>query len=207
MNANVSEAVTATGEARPTSSLSKRLIVVAAIAAVTFVAALFSTGLTLASQTGNRPTVGSPAPDFEMTLYPKYRAGLPETMHLSDLRGGTSSSEGKVVVINFWASWCVKCRKEAADLEATYRDYQKNGVAFLGVDYLDTEAAALRYLAEFDTTYANGVDVQQKIARAYRITGVPETFIVDRQGIIRHVATQRMTSAELKAALDPQVAN
>ena len=106
------------------------------------------------------------------------------------------------MVINFWASWCVECRKEAADLEATWRAYKDRGVVFVGVDYLDTEASAVRYLAKFDTTYANGVDVQQKIARAYRITGVPETFIVDQKGIVQHVELQRMTTTGLKTVID-----
>ena len=165
----------------PSGRLSKRLIFITAVAGIAFIVALFAAGLMLASQVGNRPAVGSPAPDFEMPLYAKYRAGLPATMRLSDLHG-------KVVVINFWASWCLECKKEAADIDATYRAYEDRDVVFLGVDYLDTEAAAQQYLREFDTTYANGVDYQQKIARTYRITGVPETFIGDKQGVVRHVA-------------------
>jgi cytochrome c biogenesis protein CcmG/thiol:disulfide interchange protein DsbE len=134
-----------------------------------------------------------------MPLYSAYRGGLGETARLSELRG-------KVVVINFWASWCLECRKEAPALEAAYRRYKERGVILLGVDYLDTEPAALAYLQEFDTTYPVGIDIQQQTARKYRITGVPETFIVDKHGVIRYVAIQRLTDAEISTQIDPLLA-
>jgi cytochrome c biogenesis protein CcmG/thiol:disulfide interchange protein DsbE len=173
----------------------KLVILIAALTAIGL-AGVFGAGLLLASQVGRRPAVGTPAPDFSMTLYPDYQGGLGETVRLSDLRG-------KVVVINFWASWCTECRVEAPGLEATHRRYSDPSAVFLGVDYLDTESAALAYLREFDTTYANGIDVQQQIARAYHITGVPETFVVDKRGVIRFIAVQRVTPAQLTAVIEP----
>ena len=175
---------------------SKRAVVVIGVLIMVILVGVFTAGLLLASQQGRRPTAGSQAPDFSIPLYADYRAGLGDTLRLSDLRG-------KVTVINFWASWCVECRKEAPGLEATYRRYKDRGVVFLGVDYLDTEPAALAYLREYDTTYPVGTDVQQQIARAYHITGVPETFVVDREGIVRYVAVQRVGEAELEAAIEP----
>ena len=153
----------------------------------------------LASQQGKRPEVGTLAPDFSLLLYPDYRGGLSDTIRLSELRG-------KVIVINFWASWCTECRKEAPGLEATYRRYQDRGVVFLGVDYLDTEPAALAYLRDYETTYPVGIELQEKIAHAYRITGVPETFVVDRSGIVRYIAVQRVSEAELNAVIEPLLA-
>ncbi|MCL4507320.1 MAG: TlpA family protein disulfide reductase [Chloroflexi bacterium] len=177
-----------------------RLIVILAGAVVIAAfAGVFGVGMLLASQQGNRPKVGAAAPDFSMPLYANYRGGLSEAVRLSDLRG-------KVVVINFWASWCTECRKEAPGLEATYRRYKDRGVVLLGVDYLDTEPAALAYLREYETTYPVGADLQQGIARAYRITGVPETFVVDKTGKIRYVAIQRVSEAELGAAIEPLLA-
>lgn len=194
-----SDLVSAPAPQASPNRLSRRLIVVAAVAAVSFIAALFTIGLTLSAQTGNRPAVGSPAPDFELALYDGYQAGLGETMKLSDLRG-------RVVVINFWASWCIECKKEAADLEATYRRFKDRDVMFVGVDYLDTEEFARQYLAEYDITYANGIDLQQRIARLYRITGVPETFILDKSGVVREVIVQRATAAHLSGMIEQLLA-
>ena len=71
----------------------------------------------------------------------------------------------------------------------------------LGVDYLDTEKPAREYLAQYNTTYAVGEDLQQNIARAYRITGVPETFFIDKKGIVREVAILPLTEAQLNATV------
>ena len=141
------------------------------------VVGLMVVALDLAGQKGKRPTIGSPAPDFSLALYAGYRADLPETVTLSSLRG-------QIVVINFWGSWCPECHVEAEDLQRVYEKYRTRDVVFIGVDYLDTEAEAMRYLTRYAITYANGIDVQQKISTAYRITAAPETFIIDREGRI-----------------------
>jgi cytochrome c biogenesis protein CcmG/thiol:disulfide interchange protein DsbE len=114
------------------------------------------------------------APDFTITSF----SG--ESLTLSELRGN-------VVVINFWASWCPPCREEAAYLEQTWRKYQNQGVKFVGVDYVDTEAKALAYLEEFDITYFNGPDLGTRISQAYNMQGVPETFVIGKSGEIQYV--------------------
>jgi len=115
-----------------------------------------------------QPSTG-PAPDFQITSFEG------QTIKLSELRG-------KVVVINFWASWCPPCRDEAPFLERTWRQYKDRGVVFLGVDYVDTETAAKAYLKEFNVTYFNGPDIGSEISRKYRIKGVPETYFVGKDG-------------------------
>lgn len=75
------------------------------------------------------------------------------------------------MVLNFWASWCDPCKEEAATLQKASVDYANRGVVFVGVDYLDQEPAALRYLKEYEITYANGPDLASQIARRYRIEG------------------------------------
>lgn len=114
------------------------------------------------------------APSFEFVTFDG------EEIRLSDF-------EGKGVVINFWASWCGPCRQEADLLEETWRREKENGIVFLGLDYLDQEPAALRYLEEFDITYPNGPDLRSEVARRYRIKGVPETFFIDPAGQITDI--------------------
>lgn len=111
------------------------------------------------------------APPFTFTTFEG------ETISLAGLRG-------KGVVLNFWASWCDPCRDEAALLEATWQREKDNGIIFLGLDYLDQEPAAKKYLAEFNVTYPNGPDIRSEAARRYGIKGVPETFMINPQGQI-----------------------
>ncbi len=125
--------------------------------------------------------VGETAPDFTLTSFPGYDYEGASQVKLSDLKG-------KIVVINFWASWCKPCEQEANDLEEAWRLYQPEGdVVFLGVDYVDTEPEALGYLEKFDITFANGADLGTRISQAFRIKGVPETYFIDRDGVIHYI--------------------
>ena len=120
-------------------------------------------------------SIGSQVPDFTLTTFEG------ESIKLSDL-------QGKVVLLNFWASWCKPCEEEAADLEAAWRHYQPRGdVVFLGVDYVDTEPEAKAYLEKFAITYTNGPDLGTRISQAFRITGVPETYTIDQEGVLQHM--------------------
>lgn len=130
---------------------------------------LLGWGLAKAQQ---QPVSAGKAPDFTLTSFDG------RTYTLSNL-------QGKVVIINFWASWCPPCRQEAAYLEQTWRKYKDQGVVFIGVDYVDTEKAALAYIKEFDITYFNGPDVGTRVAQAYNIKGVPETYFVAKNGELR----------------------
>jgi len=117
--------------------------------------------------------VGERVPNFTLQTFDG------QEILLSDLKG-------KIVVLNFWASWCKPCEQEAADLEAAWRYYQAGGeVAFLGIDYVDTEPEALEYLRKFEITYPNGPDLGTRISQAFRIRGVPETYLIDREGVLQ----------------------
>lgn len=110
----------------------------------------------------------------------------------------------KVVVINFWASWCTTCEQEAADLQTAWLYYQPRGdVVFLGVDYVDTETEAKAYLNKYGITYLNGADLGTRISQAFRITGVPETYIVDRSGVVEYVQIGPFRSlSQIKSVID-----
>jgi cytochrome c biogenesis protein CcmG/thiol:disulfide interchange protein DsbE len=112
---------------------------------------------------------------------------------------------GKVMLVNFWASWCVTCEQEAVDLESAWQYYRPRGdVLFIGIAWTDTENASLAYIQEHDITYPNGPDLGTKISQAYRITGVPETYIINKQGILASLKLSPYASVdEIKAAIDP----
>jgi cytochrome c biogenesis protein CcmG/thiol:disulfide interchange protein DsbE len=117
-----------------------------------------------------------PAPDFS---FPVWNGTPHEQVHLSQW-------QGHVVVVNFWASWCEACRLEAADLVATWRKYKSQGVMFAGVAVQDTQGDGTAFLRRYGVTYPSGPDGTGSIAQTYRVTnvGVPETVIINRQGIV-----------------------
>jgi cytochrome c biogenesis protein CcmG/thiol:disulfide interchange protein DsbE len=114
---------------------------------------------------------GAPAPQFSLTTFDG------QTFDTSQMRG-------QVIVVNFWASWCIPCEQEAAELQQASEDYKDSGVVFLGVNYVDTEPEALDYMARFGITYPNGPDLRTRISQAYRIRGVPETYLIAADGTL-----------------------
>lgn len=135
---------------------------------------------------------GRKAPDFSLALFDQFEQ---DQLALTHLRG-------KVVVVNFWASWCVECYKEAALLEQGWQDYKDRSVVFVGVDYLDTDKEGLAYMAKYGITYPSGPDLGSKIAKDYAITGVPETFFIDQEGNIVHVQIGPIERDQLYGLLD-----
>jgi cytochrome c biogenesis protein CcmG, thiol:disulfide interchange protein DsbE len=91
---------------------------------------------------------------------------------------------GRVVVLNFWGSWCAPCRDEAPYLQALSDEYGDRGVVVLGISYLDTVTGARGFIDEFNLTYLNAPDQEARIANAYAVQGAPETFVIDREGNI-----------------------
>lgn len=101
-----------------------------------------------------------------------------EALSLSELRG-------RPVVLNFWASWCDPCKREAPILEGAWRAGRAQGLVVLGLDVQDLRGEALDFIAEYRQTYPHVRDKSEKSYRAYGLTGVPETFFIDRAGRVR----------------------
>ncbi len=137
---------------------------------------------------GHRPT----APDFSGTT-------------LTGSKLSFSSYRGKVVVLNFWGSWCVPCRAEASTLAAVAALYRSSGVAFLGVDVRDTTAGALAFTRGFGITYPSVTDPSSAITLDFTsvvpIAGTPTTLVIDRTGHIAGAVFGSTTYPELTTIL------
>lgn len=158
--------------------------------------AIVALGLKRAQQGTVQP--GQVIKNFTLPLYSGYDMGGKSEIQLQDLRG-------KVVVINFWASWCKPCEQEAAEMQQAWTEYEPTGkVVFLGVDYVDTEPQARVYLKKFGINYTNGPDLATRISQYFRIKGVPETYFVDQDGVLRYVQIGPFTSIDqIRAQIDP----
>lgn len=164
------------------------VVTVVGLALVLGLLGLMAYGLAVRGRT-SESLKGRESPPFVLSLFDG------GTVSLKELRG-------QVVVVNSWASWCVECREEAGLLEATWKEYRGRGVAFLGVVYTDTEPEARAYIEKYGLTYPNGPDLGGKISRAYRITGVPETFFVAKDGRLAFVKIGPLERTELLEQID-----
>ena len=124
--------------------------------------------LAAAANRGDRPE----APDFTLE-----RLDGSGDLQLSSLRG-------KVVILNFWASWCTPCKEEAPFLEELWRANRDRGLVVVGLDAKDFRADARRFVERFSLSFPTVFDGPGELVGPYGVTGFPETFVIDREGLV-----------------------
>lgn len=120
------------------------------------------------------PREGFLAPDFTLDTLDGNKATL-------------SGLRGKIVVVNLWATWCLPCRQETPALEKAYEQYKDSGVVILGVDLTNQDLVSdvESFVQEFKLTYPILLDRDGSVGYQYQIKGIPTTFFINREGIIR----------------------
>ena len=126
---------------------------------------------------------GAPAPAFQLGSSDGKQVSL-------------DSFKGKIVLVNFWASWCGPCRKEMPILEQLNRQYHNKGVALLGVNVEPDSAAATDWLKATPVSFPILFDVDSKVSKLYQVEGMPNTVILDRKGNVRYIHRGYQPGAE-----------
>lgn len=156
-------------------------------------------GWALVQSSAPRPEVGEIAPAFDLEFFDGYEWNGRTVASLDDMNG-------QIVVLNFWASWCVECRVETPELEAAWQKYADQGVVFIGVAYADVEPNSIAYMEDFNVTFPHAPDLGTRLSNDYEITGVPETFIIDQSGEIAYVQIGPITGRTLDGVIDQLLA-
>lgn len=124
-----------------------------------------------------------------------------------DLDGGTitlADWRGKVVLLNFWASWCVPCKEETPELEAIYQQLKDQGLVIVGIDLfkterLDTGMTDVRdFVAQYGVTYPVGIDESGDIAKSYAVSPIPTSYFIDQQGRVRFVRVGKLSKQDVE---------
>lgn len=141
-------------------------------------------------------TVGGPAPRFS----------LPR-LEDDEQTAGLHSYPRSVRVVNFWATWCFPCREEAPLLQKAWEKYRARGVVVLGVDTRDFISDARSFVRRYGLTYPNVYDGAGKLVEPWGVTAFPETFVIDRNGIIvEHIVGAIDDSAQIEGAIERALA-
>jgi DsbE subfamily thiol:disulfide oxidoreductase len=114
--------------------------------------------------------------------------------------------QGRVVVVNFWATWCEPCRDEQPELVQLADDYRNRGVEFLGVNERDDTAKARAWVKEFSVPYPSIVDQPGAWADDFGFFGLPDTYVIDRGGTIRWAVFGQTDAEQLRALIDDVLA-
>jgi cytochrome c biogenesis protein CcmG/thiol:disulfide interchange protein DsbE len=164
---------------------------IALVAGFFLLLALLAAGLTLKPREVPSPLLGTPAPAFE----------LPKLGAAGAARFSPAEMRGKVWLLNVWASWCVSCRDEHPVLV----EFAKTGRApLVGLNYKDRGEDALKWLAHYGDPYTlSAVDADGRIGIDYGVYGVPETYVIDKAGVIRYKQIGPVTPAIMEGKILP----
>ena len=150
-------------------------------------AALHTAGLDIA------PREGSLAPDF-----------LLESLDGSEVR--LSDYRGQPVVLNFWATWCAPCRKEIPQFVDAYERFRDDGLVIIGVNLQEGKSIARGYAEDYGMEFPVAIDVDGEVGDAYRLLGLPVTYFIARDGVVRSVFTgpfeERERDTEVRGAIE-----
>ena len=138
------------------------------------------------------PAVGAAAPDFTL---PRLDGGK---LRLAD-------QQGRVVIVNFWATWCGPCVSETPRLVQWYNQHQGSGLQVLGVDvlYQDSRESVVAFTRDHKVTYPVLLDEEGTVARQWRALQLPRSYVVDRQGVVRFVRIGELTEADFEQEVLP----
>lgn len=165
---------------------------------------LLGYALTLDPKEIPSPLPGRDAPAFSLAVFAQgegeQQRAVGDTIRLSD-------HHGEVVVLNFWASWCLACRDEHNTLSAVAESYARQGVKFYGVLYNDVPNKGTRWISEMGgQTYPSVQDPRTRTAIDYGLYGVPETFFIGRDGRVAYKHVGPVTATVLTRKLDSLLA-
>jgi peroxiredoxin len=140
------------------------------------------------------PEQDSLAPDF-----------LLERLDGSEVR--LSDYRGQPVVLNFWATWCAPCRKEIPQFVDAYQRFRGDGLVVIGVNLQEGKSIARGYVEDYGMQFPVAIDVDGEVGDAYRLLGLPVTYFIDRDGVVRGIFTgpfeERTRDTEVRGAIEP----